>query len=95
MPRASGAGANCSAVRAFERTSLSGSGLFKDQTSDGLIRNAFFNGTILSWQVVVPDFGTVGGPFQVTALEYSGEHNGEVTFDIALEFAGAISFVAA
>ncbi|MGO4439644.1 phage major tail protein, TP901-1 family [Rhizobium sp. RAF56] len=78
-----------------QRASLSGSGLFKDQTSDGLIRSAFFNGTILSWQVVVPDFGTVGGPFQVTALEYSGEHNGEVTFDIALESAGAISFVAA
>jgi TP901-1 family phage major tail protein len=75
-----------------QRASLSGSGLFKDQASDELIRNAFFNGAILSWQVVIPDFGAVSGPFQVTALEYSGEHNGEVTFDIALESAGAIAF---
>lgn len=75
-----------------QRASLSGSGLFKDQASDGLVRNAFFNGAILSFQVVIPDFGTVSGPFQVTALEYSGAHNGEVTFEIAIESAGAISF---
>jgi TP901-1 family phage major tail protein len=75
-----------------QRASLSGAGLFKDQASDALIRNAFFSGSILSWQVIVPDFGTVAGPFQITALDYAGEHNGEVTFEIALESAGAISF---
>jgi TP901-1 family phage major tail protein len=75
-----------------QRASLSGSGLFKDQTSDELIRNNFFSGSILSWQIVIPNFGTVTGAFQVTALEYSGEHNGEVNFDIALESAGAITF---
>jgi len=75
-----------------QRASLSGAGLFKDQSSDELIRNAFFNGAILSFQIVIPDFGMVSGPFQVTALEYSGAHNGEVTFDIALESAGAIVF---
>ena len=75
-----------------QRASLSGAGLFKDQASDALIRNAFFAGSILSWQVVVPDFGTVGGPFQITALDYAGEHNGEVTFEIALESAGLITF---
>jgi TP901-1 family phage major tail protein len=75
-----------------QRASLAGSGLFKDQASDELIRNAFFGGSILSWQIVIPNFGTVTGAFQMTALEYSGEHNGEVTFDIALESAGAISF---
>ncbi len=75
-----------------QRASLSGSGIFKDAASDALVRAAFLNGSILSWQVVVPDFGTVAGPFQVTALEYSGQHNGEVMFDLALESAGAISF---
>jgi TP901-1 family phage major tail protein len=75
-----------------QRASLGGSGLFKDQTSDELIRNTFFSGSILSWQIVIPNFGTVTGAFQVTALEYSGEHNGEVNFDIALESAGAITF---
>jgi TP901-1 family phage major tail protein len=75
-----------------QRASLVGSGLFKDQTSDEMIRNTFFSGSILSWQIVIPNFGTVTGAFQVTALEYSGEHNGEVNFDIALESAGAITF---
>ena len=42
-----------------------------------------------------PDFGTVEGPFQITALEYSGNHDGEVTFEIALELAGALSFAVA
>ncbi|RCW20160.1 TP901-1 family phage major tail protein [Ciceribacter lividus] len=75
-----------------QRASLSGSGLFKDQSSDALVRTAFFDGTILAWQVVIPDFGTVSGPFQITALEYSGAHDGELTFDLALESAGQLSF---
>ena len=32
-----------------------------------------------------PDFGTVQGAFQITSLEFAGEHNGEVTYDMALE----------
>lgn len=75
-----------------QRAALSGAGLFKDQASDARVRNAFFSGTILTWQVVIPDFGTVSGPFQVTALEYAGSHDGEVTFELALESAGALTF---
>ena len=75
-----------------QRASLAGSGLFKDQASDGLVRAAVFAGTILDWQVLIPDFGTVTGAFQITALEYSGQHDGELTFDLALESAGALSF---
>jgi hypothetical protein len=44
--------------------------------------------------VIVPDFGTIQGPFQITSLEYRGDHAAEVTFEIALESAGAVSFVA-
>lgn len=78
-----------------QRASVSGSGIFKDAASDALVRQSFFDGAIVSWQIVVPDFGTVTGPFQVSALEYSGQHDGEVTFDIALESAGALTFGAA
>lgn len=76
------------------RAGLTGSGLFKDAASDALIRAAFFAGSILAYQVVIPDFGTVTAPFQVTALDYAGNHDGEVTFEIALESAGAVSFAA-
>ncbi len=75
-----------------QRASISGSGIFKDDVSDGLVRSAFFNGEVRDWQIVVPDFGAIAGAFQVTALEYAGSHDGEVTFEIALESAGAISF---
>jgi TP901-1 family phage major tail protein len=78
-----------------QRASLSGAGIFKDVQSDGLIRTAFFGSSVAPWQFAIPDFGTVVGPFQVTSLEYTGNHDGEVTFEIALESAGAIAFTAA
>lgn len=76
------------------RASVSGRGLFKDAASDAMVRQAFFDGAINDCQVVVPDFGTVQGLFQIASLEFSGEHNGEVIFDIALESAGALTFTA-
>lgn len=75
-----------------QRAGLSGTGIFKDAASDARLRSAFFAGEILSCQIVIPDFGTVSGPFQMSALEYSGQHNGEVQFEAALESAGALSF---
>ena len=75
-----------------QRASLSGAGLFKDMASDALVRAAFFAGSIVGWQVVIPDFGVVSGPFQITALDYSGNHDGELAFEAALESAGALAF---
>jgi TP901-1 family phage major tail protein len=77
------------------RAALSGAGIFKDAASDGLIRTRFFDGDVVDWQVAIPDFGVVEGPFQITALEYSGNHDGEIAFEIAMESAGQISFEAA
>lgn len=78
-----------------QRAAVSGSGIFKDAQSDALMRQRFFAGEIGDWQLAVPDFGTVEGPFQVTALEYTGSHDGEVTFEVALESAGPVSFTVA
>ena len=75
-----------------QRAAVSGSGIFKDAASDAAIRTHFFAGEIVEWQLVVPDFGTIEGPFQITALEYGGSHDGEVTFEIAMESAGPIAF---
>lgn len=76
----------------IQRASLTGAGLFKDQASDALVRSTFFAGTIRSWQAVIPAFGTLSGLFQITALEYSGDYNGEVRFELALESAGNLTF---
>ena len=79
-----GAGLKTSAIR--------GSGIFKDAQSDATIRTYFFDGTIRNWQVIVPDFGVIAGPFQIASLEIAGRHDGEVSFDLALESAGELTF---
>ena len=78
-----------------KRASVSGRGLFKDASTDALMRETFFGGGIVSYQIVIPAFGTVQGPFQITSLEFAGEHNGEVTYDMALESAGELTFTVA
>ena len=75
-----------------QRASLSGAGIFKDAASDAALRQVFFDGRIAAFQAAIPDFGTITGPFQVTALEYAGEHNGEVSFEATLESAGLLAF---
>lgn len=77
-----------------KRASLTGGGVFRDAASDALMRQVFFDGLIRNWQIVLPDFGTITGLFQITSLDYRGEHAGEVTFEVAMESAGALAFVA-
>ncbi len=72
--------------------SFSGSGVFKDAASDAAVKDVFFNADIPDWQVIIPDFGIIEGPFQITALEYSGQHDGEVTFDVTVRSAGELNF---
>ena len=75
--------------------SLSGSGVFRDSATDERARAVFFGGEIPAFQVVIPDFGTVSGPFQITALEYAGSYNGEATFEMSMASAGVLGFVSA
>lgn len=75
--------------------SISGSGVFRDADTDERARQLFFDGLTPDFQVVIPDFGIVEGPFQVTALDYAGSHNGEATYELALASAGALTFAAA
>ncbi len=76
------------------RAGVTGSGVFKDEASDARMRQVFFDGDVRSYQVIVPDFGRMEGPFQIASLEYRGDHAGEVTFEMALESAGALTFTA-
>ena len=73
---------------------ISGSGVFRDANTDERARQIFFDGEIPAFQVVIPDFGTVQGPFQISALEYAGSHNGEASYEMTLASAGALSFTA-
>ncbi|MEM9099215.1 MAG: phage major tail protein, TP901-1 family [Pseudomonadota bacterium] len=75
--------------------SVSGSGIFKDAASDAALRRVFFNGSAPSFQIVIPDFGTMEGAFQVGSIEYAGNHDGEASFEIALVSAGQLAFTEA
>ena len=69
-------------------------GVFREDDTDGRARQVFFAGEVPRFQVVIPDFGTVEGRFQITALEYAGSHNGEATYEMTMASAGALSFEA-
>lgn len=73
---------------------ISGSGVFRDEGSDARMRQAFFDGDTPRCQVVIPDFGTVEGPFVISSLEYAGSWNGEASYEMTLASAGALSFLA-
>lgn len=75
--------------------SLSGAGLFTDGAADEAIRQVFFSGALRAWQIILPDFGTLQGLFQISALEFSGQHDRELTFEISMESAGALTFTEA
>ncbi len=73
---------------------ISGAGVFKDAATDERARQLFFDGVVPDFQVIIPDFGIVEGPFQVTALEYAGSHDGEATYEMSMESAGVLVFTA-
>ncbi|SOH94497.1 phage major tail protein, TP901-1 family [Monaibacterium marinum] len=73
---------------------LSGSGVFRDADTDARARQMFFDGEVPGFQVVIPDFGVIEGPFQLTSIEYSGEYDGEAVYEMSMASAGALSFLA-
>lgn len=74
--------------------SVSGAGVFKDAESDVLIQQTFFSQAARVFQLLIPDFGVLEGPFLIEALDYSGDHDGEAAFAITLASAGALTFEA-
>ncbi|WBC28288.1 major tail protein [Desulfofustis phage LS06-2018-MD02] len=67
---------------------ITGSGIFKDTEMEDDIRRYFFDGVMFDAQFIIPDFGTLQGPWAITSLDYAGEYNGEVTFSMTFESAG-------
>ena len=73
---------------------VSGSGVFKDASSDAALRAAFFNQALPNFQIVIPSFGTLTGPFKIASLQYEGPYDGEVKISLSLASAGALTFAA-
>ena len=71
---------------------IAGSGVFLDGDTDERARQLFFDGDIPAFQVIIPDFGIIEGPFQITSIGYSGNHDGEAVYDMAMASAGQLVF---
>jgi TP901-1 family phage major tail protein len=72
--------------------SFAGGGVFLDAAVDETVRADFFADTETEYRVLVPDFGTFDGAFQITNLEFEGDYNTAVNFTIQLESAGDLTF---
>lgn len=83
------------AAGGVKSASISGSGIFTDAVSESTMRTSFGGANIPNFEVVVPDFGSFKGKFQITTLEYAGEYNGEVTYSVTLESSGEFTFTTA
>ena len=74
--------------------SISWSGVFRDANTDERARQIFFDGQVPRFQVIIPNFGIIEGPFQIAAIEYAGSHNGEATYEMTMASAGVLTFTA-
>lgn len=73
---------------------ISGDGVFTDAAGAEAVRDAFFEHEHRTAKILIPDYGTFEGTFQVTSLEFSGEHNGDVQNSMTFESAGEVTFTA-
>mgnify|MGYP004454536909 CR=1 FL=1 len=83
---------------------VSGSGVFTDDTAEQLVRTSFqaqqntSDGSsaqtpaFKNFQFSIPDLGTYTGAFMIQSITYAGEFNGEATYDMSFESAGYITF---
>ena len=80
----------------LKNASVSGDGFFEDSTTEARMNTvAMANDNSTNFEIVIPDFGTYAGAFRITSLEFGGETEGGVTYSVALESTGAITFAAA
>lgn len=74
---------------------ISGSGVFKDTATEGLVLGDFVDDVLSTYEFVVPSLGTFSCLCDIPSLEYSGEYNGEVQHSMSFESAGVVAFTPA
>lgn len=74
--------------------SISGSGVFVDDETDGKMQELFFEGGLPNLKMRLPDFGDVIGKFQILSMDFAGNFDGEANFDFSFASAGPLTFVA-
>ena len=70
---------------------ISAEGIFSDDPAFTLAQNAFLNGVIKNYQVILPSTTTdqiISGSFQISSLDFAGNHDDSVTYSISLSSSG-------
>ena len=68
-----------------------GKGIFKDAESDHRMQDIFLAGEIVTWQLIIPGLGTLVGPLHIRELKWGAVYDGEASFSVDLESAGALT----
>jgi len=74
---------------------ITGDGIFTDDTGLEAVRDAFYDQTTRDAKILITGFGTWEGKFKITQLETAADYNGAVTFSMTLESAGVITWTTA
>lgn len=71
---------------------FTGAGVFDSGSAHETARSLFVARTKRDWRIARGDGTTVTAPCLITTLDFAGEHDGEETFTLTLESAGAVTF---
>ena len=78
----------------IRHVALGGSGVFTNSASELLMQSKALEASVANYQVTFESGASFSGAFQVTALDYTGDYNGERSYNISLESSGPVAFTA-
>lgn len=73
--------------------SVAAAGIFTGSVAEGRIKANALGGALDDYELSFESGERMRGRFLVTRLDYSGDHNGERTYSLALESSGAVAAV--
>jgi TP901-1 family phage major tail protein len=71
--------------------SVAASGIFTGSTAEVRLKSNALGGLVDDYELSFESGERMRGRFLVTRLDYAGDHNGERTYTLALESAGAVA----
>lgn len=80
------------AAAGIQSVSISAAGVFKDAASEATVRGNAQDDSIDNYKVLFGSGDDYTGAFQITSLEYTGEHNGARQYTMTLESSGAVTY---
>ena len=74
----------------MRQISISGADVFTGSTAETRIKSLALSGSTAQFEVSFEGGDKLRGPFLVTRLDYSGDYDGERSYALSLESAGAV-----